>query len=118
MAEIDRMAEDRASYDRDMSDHIVKGTVLARDVRIDDEPKSAFALRLPGTTIDTLRTLATARGTTVSEMVRGWINDRLAVAASQPSGMDQTVWDAATRAALDVVPRIAAETAARLAEAS
>jgi len=76
-----------------------------------------FALRLSATTIDALRELAPARGTTISELVRGWIVDRLAVEALQPAGADPAVWAATTRAALEAVPQIAAETADRLAKA-
>jgi hypothetical protein len=118
MAENDQMAEDRAFYERDMSDHIAGATLVDRGSSSEDEPKSAFALRLPGATIDALRRLAVSRGTTPSELVRGWIGERLVVEARQPSGTDPAIWDAATRAALDAVPRIAAETADRLASAS
>jgi hypothetical protein len=118
MTEIDEMAEDQAFYERDMSDRITGATVVDRGSPSDGEPKSAFALRLPGETIDALRRLAVSRGTTPSELVRGWIGERLAIETLQPSGTDPTVWDAATRAALEAVPRIAAETADRLASAS
>ena len=37
---------------------------------------------------------AAARGMTISELVRGWIADRLAVEALHPAGADPTVWAA------------------------
>lgn len=117
MTSTDPTADDRASYDKDLSGHVTRGTVVDRPERSQEEPKSAFALRLSATTIDALRELAAARGTTISELVRGWIVDRLAVETLQPAGTDPAVWAAATRAALEAVPRIAAETAERLAKA-
>ncbi|MGH9091239.1 MAG: hypothetical protein ACRDZR_07675 [Acidimicrobiales bacterium] len=117
MTRTDPVAEDRASYDEDLSGHIARGKVVDRPERSQEEPKSAFALRLSATTIDALRELAAARGTTISELVRGWIVDRLAIEALQPTGADPAVWAAATRAALEAVPQIAAETAERLAKA-
>jgi len=111
------MAEERRPYDDDLSDHIARGTVVHRPDRSQEEPKSAFALPLSATTIDALRELAAARRTTISELVRGWIDDRLAVEALQPACADPAVWSAATRAALEAVPQIAAETDTQPAKA-
>lgn len=77
MSEFDPMAEQRAFYDD--TDYSEVQLEPAEDVQVVHRlaPRSTFAVRLDGETIEQLRQVAKRKGTRPTQLVRDWIVERL-----------------------------------------
>ena len=77
MSNIDPRAAERTSYDDTAFDEV--DLTLAEDVRVARRPgpRSTFALRLDGDTIEQLREVAIRYHTRPTQLARDWIIERL-----------------------------------------
>jgi len=77
MSEFDPMAEQRAFYDD--TDYSEEQLEPAEDVQVVHRlaPRSTFAVRLDGATIEQLRQVAQRKGTRPTQLVREWVVERL-----------------------------------------
>ena len=78
MNETDPRSAERSFYDE--TDYADVDLEVAENVRVTRQPapRSTFALRLDGSTIDQLRELARRRGTRPTQLAREWLIERLA----------------------------------------
>ncbi|MHB1498276.1 MAG: hypothetical protein ACYCXN_10250 [Acidimicrobiales bacterium] len=74
-------------------------------------PQEAFALRLPSEVVEELRRQAEARHVGVTQLVREWVTERLAVERGRPEGTDPLLWDRTRAAVESMLPEIAARVA-------
>jgi hypothetical protein len=91
MSESDPLAEQRAFYDD--TDYSEVQLEPAEDVQVVHRPapRSTFAVRLDGETIEQLRQVAQRKGTRPTQLVRDWVVERLASEQHEQAGPRQPV---------------------------
>ena len=113
MHEHDPLADERDGHE--MADRSEELATVGRVVRSrrarEGEPMSTFALRMPVEVLDAVATVASERGVPSGTLMRQWIVERLALERQRPSVASDAVW----AAAMEALPRLAEDIAARLA---
>ena len=71
--EIDRAAE---YFDTHDMSHLIEGGEL--DTSVSTETSEVVSVRLPGTVMDVIRSVAKAHGVRPSHLIREWLEERLA----------------------------------------
>lgn len=75
-------------------------------------PQEAFALRLPPEVVEELREQAEARGMGVTQLVREWVMERLALERNRPGTTDPALWERTRATVAAMLPEIVARVAA------
>jgi hypothetical protein len=94
VSEIDPLAAERKLVDE--TDYADLDLELAEDVEVVPPavgPRSTFALRLDGSTIEELRQVAEQQGTRVTQLAREWLVERLAREQRDTRRLEQRVAD-------------------------